>query len=403
METTTELQHPHDASYQMKRQAQIDELLKMDLKHLDQQLKYQIKAGAENFRDNEGIRKQMFSELQGPEIPLTTKGILDTTGGAAMIRQDLEPTLYAIFVKNFPVFDRLAKGQSNGLVHAATLVTSPESGYALGGTIFTGAESTGTVNYGQGVYAQKTFPIAVFADGRGVTLKELAAVQAGGVNYDPQKSEMSNAMTRLAMDLQNQILMGNASNAGGTSSNESGTYQAAGFDGLRGVLGSQGVFAGNNAVQVNLGNLSMTEALQTAAANAANAGGQPTLALMSLGAKQQLDIENQNNRRYNDSQNQIIPGVNASAIEWANGRLDLVPFPGNTLGQYTYSGVTTTEDIYLLDERMLTMRWLYSDNWTVLQIPVGVDSTLTEKFLVFGMWGMELVAPAFCAKVRRTA
>ena len=402
-ETFTEVAHPGDITYQMRRQKQIDELLTLDSRQLDRKLRYQLSQPAnEAIRDDGMVSKQVVREISNAQfVPGKVKALLDTTSGTTgnlLIRQDLEPTLYALFVRQFPVFERLAKGPSNGLVHAATQITSPEDAYSLGGTLIS---ELGTVSPVRSDYARATFPIAVFATARGLSIKELAAVQAGGAGYDPQKTELANGMTRLAMDVQNQILMGNASNAGGTASQEAGLYNANGFDGMRGVIGSQGVFAGNNAVQVDIGNAGYGESLQNAASSVANAGGAPSIAFMSINAKQGIDQENQNDRRYNDEKQQIIPGVNVQSILWANGKLDLVPFAGNTLGSYSYNG-GTVEDIYVLDESTVTVRWLYSESFTVLQLPVGYDNTLSERLLVFGMFGLELAAPAFSAKVRRT-
>jgi len=51
----------------------------------------------------------------------------------------------------------------------------------------------GTVTYTAGSYDKLTFPIAVFATGRGVSLKEIAAVEAGGSPpaYSPELTEMA--------------------------------------------------------------------------------------------------------------------------------------------------------------------------------------------------------------------
>ncbi len=307
-----------------------------------------------------------------------------------------------MFVKTFPVFDRLAKGPANGLVHAFNQITSPDSTDALGATIIT---ELGTVGYVSSTYVRQTAPIAVFATGRGISFKELSAVSQGGAPYDPQKTELANGMVKLAQDVQYTILQGNASTSSGAgATTELGAYNANAFDGLRSVLGSQGTYSANNAVILDIGSLNITESMQTVAARAANNGGMPTLAFMSMNAKQALDIENQNNRRYNDGQNEIVPGVRANSVAWANGDLTVVPVPGNTIG--TYQRTTdnaTVEDIYVIDEKTITVRWLYSESFTVLQIPAGVDGQLSERFIVFGMFGLEIAAPLWCGKARRIA
>lgn len=193
------------------------------------------------------------------------------------------------------------------------------------------------------------------------------------------------------------LLQGNNSNTSNTvAGTEAGApYVTANtFDGFRGVLGSFGTFAGNNAVQVDIGSLNITESIQTASAKIANNGGSPSTVFMSIQAKQALDIEQQQNRRYNDDLVDIIPGVRANKLAWANGELTILPIPGNTLGSYTrVSDGALVEDIYILDDATNTVRWLYSEGLTVLQIPTGVDGVLSERYIVFGMYGLEQAAP----------
>jgi len=40
------------------------------------------------------------------------------------------------------------------------------------------------------------------------------------------------------------------------------------------------------------------------------------------------------------------------------------------------------EDLYVLDESTITMRWLFAPSFTVLQIPSGVDGVLSERYIV---------------------
>jgi hypothetical protein len=60
----------------------------------------------------------------------TLRKALDTSGGAALIRQDLEPLLYELYIREFPAWDRFSKEPANGLVHAynrATTSVTPSS------------------------------------------------------------------------------------------------------------------------------------------------------------------------------------------------------------------------------------------------------------------------------------
>jgi hypothetical protein len=279
-------------------------------------------------------------------------------------------------------------------------MTAPDT-LALGGSLIS---ELGTVSYTNTTLQRQTTPISVFATGRGVSIKEEAAIKAGGMNWDAPAIELGNAMVRLAMDVQYQILQGNYSNTGGTAAQEAGQYNALGFDGFRGVTGSVGVWSGNNAVQVDIASLNITESMQFEASRIANNGGMVDMALMTMNAKQALDTENQTNQRYNNDYREVIAGVKVQGLQWANGIIDLMPIPGNTMGAYNRtSDGALVEDIYLLDSTTITLRWLHSEGMTVLEIPSGVDGQLTNRFIVFCMYGLEQAAPIFSGKVRRSA
>jgi hypothetical protein len=394
--------HPQDPTFLRRRQEQIDELLQLTPTQLDRQLKYMLQS--QPIRDDHEMVKKIAGEMYtAPYIPQGVKGILDSTGGttgSVLIRQDLEPTLYALFVKQFPAFERLAKGPANGLVHAATQITSPDSS-SLGSTV---VSELGSVGYVASTYNRVTFPVAVFATGRGISFKELAAVSQGGAPYDPSKTEMANGMVKLATDVQYYIMQGNASNNTGLATNEGGAQNVNGIDGFRGTLGSFQTFSGNNALQADISSMNMLESMQFISAKAANNGGRPTAAFLSMNAKQALDTEQQSNQRYITDTLEIIPGTRVNQVGWANGQLAVIPVPGNTIGTYNRtSDNQLVEDIYIIDESTVTVRWLYSENFTVLQLPAGFDNTLSQKYIIFGMYGLEIAAPLFCGKVRRLA
>src|SRR5260370_1394184 len=102
-----------------------------------------------------------------------------------------------------------------------------------------------------------------------------------------------------------------------------------------------------------------------------------------------------NNRRYNEG-TEINAGLKVNQLQAANGMLDILPVPGTTIGSYA-SPVTgsTVEDIYVLDSNTVALVWLYADNFTVLEIPSGVDSQLSSRYIVFAMYGLEVAAPLF--------
>lgn len=200
------------------------------------------------------------------------------------------------------------------------------------------------------------------------------------------------------------IFQGNATNNPGSLTTEQGLYNANAFDGFRSVLGSVAGFTTNNAIQADVSSLNILETLQLVSAKAANNGGMPSCVFMSMNSKQALDTEQQANQRYNNDFVEIAPGVRVNQLNWANGSLAIIPVPGNMIGSYNRtSDGQLVEDMYVLDERTVTVRWLYSETFTVLQIPSGVDGALSNRFIPFIMIGLEQAAPLFNAKVRRLA
>src|SRR5437667_12643435 len=183
--------HPHDPQWRAKRQHLIHkELLPMNERQINEAflttvskpLSTEERAEAQELTKN--VLGGMFNQ-PGLMNELTRKSILDstgtTTGGAVLIRQDLEPFLHALYVQAFPAWERIQHGQANGLVHAFNQMTAPD-----GGTLGASAISElGTVSYQQTSLARQTANIAVLATGRGVSFKEQAAVAAGGAPYNP--------------------------------------------------------------------------------------------------------------------------------------------------------------------------------------------------------------------------
>lgn len=405
--------HPHDPQWQQKRKSfMVKELWREDVseQEINEMFLYRAHHPVEKADREQQIEltRRVFGEMYADsKVPRKVKSILDSTGGgtsggSVLVRQDLEPYLYSLFVKRFPAFERIQHGESNGLVHAFNQITAPD-GMSIGTSVIS---ELGNITYQQSTLARQTANIAVFGTGRGVSFKEQAAVEAGGADYNPLATELSNGMTRLATDIQYTMFAQTSSYVSGTSSNEGGNYNANAFDGLRVILGSVSGsnYSSNSAIQTDIGTLNITETCKYVAAKGANAGGNPDLILLSMTAKDALDTENMNNKRYNDEKNKITAGLQVNQLLAANGLLDLVPVPGTTMGTYTSPTTSqTVEDIYVLDSSTIWLRWLYADNFTVLEIPSGVDSQLSSRYIVFAMYGLEVAAPLFCGKSRRAA
>jgi|GEM_PF-1465844 len=412
LEFRSTLAHPQDVTYQLERRKKINTLLRYSAEELKQMLRIAQMQPAP--RDETGVQQTMARELRSAAfIPDSVKNILGTTSGtgesdgSALVRQDLEPIIYALFVKQFPFYEMIPKEPANGLVHAFDQMVSPDPNTtSTSNTISTVVSDLGTVGFTASDYVRQTANIAVFALGRGVGFKELAAVRQGGMAWNPEKLELSAGMVKLAYDLQTMLAQGNGTYASGTGANEGGAYNNTYFDGLRLILGSVAGsnYASNNAIQMEQGSLNLTQTIKAAVAKAAQAGGLPDVVVMSINAKEQLDQENETNKRYNDNLVEVIPGVQVNQIAWANGILKVLPVPGFSFGTYTspVSG-QTVEDVYFLQTDSISMPWLYAEGFTVLELPAAVDYTLSQRYIIFSMSGLAVKTPLFMGKARRPA
>lgn len=213
---------------------------------------------------------------------------------------------------------------------------------------------------------------------------------------------------KIAYDYETLILQGNGSYASGTAANEGGPYNAspAYFDGLRLVLGSVtgSNYSGNFAVQMEQGGLNLTQTIKAEASKIAQQGGMPDLAIMTINGKEQLDIENEGNKRYNDNTLEILPGVVVNQIPWANGMLKVVAVPGFAFGTYTSPlSSQPVEDVFLLQSDTVELPWLFADGLTVIELPAAVDYTLSQRYILFQIASLAVKGQPFAGKVRRLA
>ena len=171
-----------------------------------------------------------LGEMQSNHLDLDVAKAIDTSGVSVLIRQDLEPLLYQVFIRQFPFYDRMGKEPANGLIHAFNRIT------AYGTASF--MPELGTVTDDKSTYERASTNIAILATRRGVTLKSQFAVAAGGMAWSPEAIEMQGGLRAIAHKMQQTIFGGQASDSGGTNSNELGLYDADGFTGLRHILNS---------------------------------------------------------------------------------------------------------------------------------------------------------------------
>jgi len=318
--------------------------------------------------------------------------LLDASGGAALIRQDLEPMLYALFVKRFPLFERLRKEPANGLVHAYNQQTS------FGDAVF--QTELGTVTDDVNVYARQTTNVAVLATRRGISLKSQFAIQQGGAaGNHGLATELSGGVTAIAKKLQKQILQGNAAatSSGAGASTELGAWDANGFDGLRKLLGTA-ANAGN--VITSKGSSSYTAAINDTVAGILNNGGNPSAIVLSPTDYAAYTNELLSLVRYPGAGN-VDAGLGLGSVATPAGSLPLLAIPGDGIGSYTLSSVNY-RDMYVIDEDVWSMPYLGNDAITTLEIPVGVAGALTRLYIQFCMYGLANKGPQFNGKVRVT-
>jgi len=312
---------------------------------------------------------------------------LDSTAGTALIRQDLEPLLYELYIREFPAWDRFPKEPANGLVHAY----NRQTGY--GDAQF--MTELGTVTDDTAAYERATTPISILATRRGVTLKNQYATLAGGAGFNPEQLELQAGLRAIAHRMQKTIFQGNATVSSGTASTEDGAYDPNAFDGLRKILNTA------NAVDVDpTGGTpeNIRAAINTAMITTTQAAGRPSTIYIDPEASGQFDLQQDDLVRYIERDN-ISVGVTVQSVATTMGRLPLFVVPGDSIGEYTRSAQTVS-DAYMIDERSVSLPFLGSDGPTVLDIPMGVSGQLVRLFIIFGMWGFAVKAVQFHNKVR---
>ena len=322
----------------------------------------------------------------GGNIDLTKA--LDTSGATALIRQDLEPILYELYVREFPAWERFAKEPANGLVHAYNQITD------FGDAQF--MTELGTVTDDASTYVRKTANVAVIATRRGTSLRSQYAVRAGGMSWSPEQLELQGGLRSIAHKMQKTIFQGQATNSGGTSSDEYGAYDANSFDGLRSIL-NQSTAKDVDPTAATPEN--MRAAIDRATEEIVNAGGTANAIYLRPTEKITFDLQQDENVRYMNSFVNVSPGVLTNAVNTVLGPLPLIVIPGDSIGTYTRSAVSRA-DMYILDESTISLPYLGSEGVTVLDIPIGISGQLTHLYIMFGMWGLVVKALPFSNKVR---
>lgn len=316
---------------------------------------------------------------------------LDSGSGAALIRQDLEPMLLELYVREFPWWDRITKEPANGLVHAFNQITS------FGDAQF--MAELGTVTDDRSTYVRQTTNVAVLATRRGVSLKGEYAVRHGGMSWNPAQLEIRSGLRAVAHKMQKTIFQGNATDAASAGANtEKGAYDPNGFTGFRMIFNTARASNVDPATDPETtGNV--RRAIDLSLTEAMNNGGTIDTILLRPQELQAFNFQQDANVRYMRDLAQTAVGVNVQQVNTIFGSLGMTVVPGDSIGEYDIS-TNTYADIYFVDSNTVTVPYLGSEGPTVLDIPVGVSGQLVRLFIVFGMWGLAVKAPIWGNKLR---
>lgn len=341
---------------------------------------------------NQGLYEAMAAD------PTISKA-LDSGSGSALIRQDLEPVLQELFIREFPAWEMIPKIPSNGLVHAYNQMTS------FGDAQF--MPELGTVTDDRSTYVRQTTNIAILATRRGVSIKGAAAIRAGGAGYDPEQMEIQSGLRAVAHKMQKTIFQGNATDSGGTADDEEGAFDPNGFDGLRRILNtSRAGFVDPTTNPTTSG--SVRNSFDAALMEALNAGGRVNQIFIRPQEMALFNEQQDQNVRYMADIARASVGVNVVSVNTIMGPLGFTVVPGDSIGQYEYDGAggngvddgDTVADVYFTGSDNVAVPYLGSPGPTVLDIPVGVSGQLVRLWIVFGMWGFMVRAPLYANKIR---
>ena len=330
-----------------------------------------------------------FNQLSGQLDPDIAKA-LDTGGATALIRQDLEPMLYEVFIRLFPAYDRFPKEPANGLLHAWNQITS------YGDAKF--MAELGTVSDDTSVYERKSTNVAILATRRGISLKSQFAVMAGGMNYNPEAIELQGGLRAMSHKMQKAIFEGNAATASGTGDDEFGLYDANGFTGLRRLLTTNAVNLDPATNPTTTG--SFRQAVDAALLPVTQSAGMTSIMWGHPQEKITFDEQQDPNvRLVSPNYVNIGVGVTAQAINTYAGQIPFAVVPGDSISSY-HIGATKYRDMYMLDEGSVTLPYLGSPGPTVLEIPIGISGQLTHLYIIFMMNGLAVKVLPWNNKIR---
>lgn len=336
---------------------------------------------------------------------IVVKAALDSSGGGALIRTDLEPLLHEVFLRVFPGLDAIPKIPSNGLVHSFVQQTALGSASVVSelGSL-SATESIGT--YG----VQTSTNIAVVASQRQVGLKLQFASQQSGMNFNlggNANTEVVSALRAIAKVVQGLIFQGNQNSgaSGGVANDEDGLYNANGLTGLRQQLKGAGF-----SITKSSGETYLT-VLRRAVGQLINEGADLSniMLFLSVGAQNAIDGELEQFFTVPKGTESGTPhptNFGSAGIRMLQDiimRSKIVPAGAQAegIGYYDLSSVST-EDMYLIDPEGIKIPYLGSPTPVILELPTGYNNALSNVYIPFVMYGLALYAKAFNRKVRIT-
>ena len=331
----------------------------------------------------EGIHSQVTPEISKA---------LDSVAGGALIRQDLEPMLYEVYVRQFPAYERFPKEPANGLTHAWNQITGYGSAKFMA--------ELGTVTDDTSTYVRKTTNVAILATRRGISLKSRFAVTAGGMGYNPEQLELTAGLRAMAHTMQQAIFGGQSTETGGTADNEFGLYDENGITGLRSTLNTGSAVNLDPATNpTTTGNF--RNAVNSALLPVSQSGGRSSIIWGHPQEKITFDQQQDPNVRIlaPDLVN-IGVGVVAERFNTIEGPLPFAIVPGDSIADYHTGAGVHVRDMYVLQEDSITLPYLGSEGPTVLDIPIGISGQLTHLYVIFDMKGIAVKVLAWNNKIR---
>lgn len=348
----------------------------------------------------EGAFDQAYSAKAFGDMSGQVRKALDSSSGAALIRQDIDPLLREAFNRVFPAYDMFPKIPANGIKHTWNQITAPGTASLLGEL----GDFSGTASGNSYSQTQST-NIAVVASQREIGLKAQLASQQSGMAFNlggQNNQEVMGALTAIANVIQGQIFQGNESVSSKTVDDEDGATNALGFTGFRQQLKGA-------SYSINKSSDSYLTVLRRAIGQLFDAGADmnEVAVFCSIGANNALDAELEAFYKYVKAEAGAATPTNFSAagLSMLNGilaRIKPVPSGGaqaNGIGYYTLSTVAT-EDMYVLDPNGTKLPYIGSPSPTILELPTGWGNHLSNTYVPFLMIGMAIYVKLFNRKIR---